>query len=104
MVMHYAIIGALVAFLPGASFFLIPLEVWLVYRIAIHHHAYEFGTFITLATGLATISMFLKALAALLHFLPLVGQIANSLVAFGFILILGSVAEQHYEKKARRQG
>jgi hypothetical protein len=61
--MAFALIGAVIALIPGASFILIPME------------------------GILTP--------------PLIGQIANSLVAFGFIMAVGSLTEQHYAKRSR---
>lgn len=102
MVMNYAIIGAAIAFIPGASLILIPMELYLIYRIAQDYQAFEFGPFLPMASALVVVSGFLKALATFLHTLPLIGQLMNSAVAFGFILAVGSLAEQHYRSKSRR--
>jgi hypothetical protein len=104
MVIQFAWIGALVALIPGASFILIPMEVVLIYQIAKKHDAFELGAFIFMATVIMSISLFLKALASFLHALPIIGQVANSLVAFGFIYAVGTVAEQHYAKRGQSRG
>jgi hypothetical protein len=100
MVLGFAMIGALIAFVPGGSFILIPMEVFLIYQIAAKYRAFEFGPFLAMASALVVISGFLKGLATFLHVLPLVGQFANSLVAFGFIFIVGLLAEQYYSGKS----
>lgn len=102
MTFAFALIGALVAFIPGASFILIPMEVFLVYKIASSHNAFEFGPFIVMTAALVTISTFLKGLATFLHGVPILGQFANSLVAFCFILVIGVLAEQYYASRSRR--
>jgi hypothetical protein len=101
MVLTLAWIGAAVAFVPGASFILIPMEVFMVYRIASKHNAFEFGPFIVMTAAVVSISVFLKGLATFLHALPVIGQLANSLVAFGFIFVLGLLAERHYSSRPK---
>ena len=96
----FAVIGALVAFFPGASFTLIPMEVFLVYKIARKHNAFDFTAFITMMSALVLISGFLKGLATFLQVLPLIGQFANSIVAASFIIVLGLLAEQFYASRS----
>ncbi len=96
-----ALIGAVVAFIPGASVILIPMEIFMVYKIANSHNAFELGLFIAMSVGIVTISVTLKGLALLLDIIPVVGEIANSLVAFMFIVCLGFIAETYYRGKAR---
>lgn len=103
MVQKFAIAGAVVGFIPGGSFILIPMEVYLIYQIARRHNAFEPLPFVAMAAALVTISGFLKGLATFLHALPLIGQVANSVVAGGFILIVGTAAEQYYSRKAGHQ-
>jgi len=98
MVQKYAIAGAAIGFIPGGSFLLIPMEVYLLYQIATRHNAFAPVPFLAMAAALVTISTFLKGLATFLHALPVLGQFANSIVAGGFILIMGSAAEQHYSR------
>jgi hypothetical protein len=101
MVLMFAWIGAVIALVPGASFILIPMEIILLYQIASKHNAFELAPFLAMTAALVTISAFLKGLATFLHAIPIFGQIANSLVAFGFIYIVGLLAERHYSNRAR---
>lgn len=99
MVVVFAIIGAVLGFVPGGSFIMIPMEIFLVYSIQKKYDAFDFVTFILLAGALGACSIFLKGLASFLHVIPLIGQFANSIVGAGFILIVGNLAEQHYASK-----
>lgn len=101
MIFMFAIVGAVVAFLPAASFFLIPLELFLIHRIADRYGQFELAPFLAMAAALFTFSAFLKGAASLLHWIPLLGQLANSGIAFVFILIVGNLAESYYQGKAR---
>lgn len=96
MIFKFAVFGGLVAFIPGASFILIPLELHIVYKIADKYNSFELFPFIMMSAAIISISFFLKGLASFLHPFPIIGQFANSIVAFGFILILGRLAEKHY--------
>ena len=44
MIFKFAVFGGLVAFIPGASFILIPLELHIVYKIADKYNSFEFDT------------------------------------------------------------
>ncbi len=103
MIFIFAIIGAFLAIIPGASFLLIPLELLMLYLIANKHEVFELGEFLAISAALITISGFLKGLASFLHSVPVLGQLANSLVAGGFILIVGWLAQQHYASKKAQQ-
>lgn len=102
MVLAFAAIGAVVALIPGASFFLIPLELFMLYQIAEKHNAFELPTFLAMCAAIVTTSAFLKGLASFLHAIPIVGQLANSLVAAVFIAVVGLLAEKYYSGKAVR--
>jgi hypothetical protein len=104
IVWAFAFIGGFVAFLPipGVSFILIPMEIFLLYKIASRHNAFDFVPLLGFTGLLLTISIVLKGLAAALTAIPLIGWMANSLVAFGFIMTLGHMAESHYSKHRRR--
>jgi len=91
-------IGAIVGFVPGGSFILIPMEVFLLYKIISKYNAFHLGEFLGLAAALIGLSTFLKGLATFLHPIIIIGQIANSLVAFFFIIAFGYMADQHYSK------
>lgn len=101
MPVAFAVIGAVIAFIPFASFILIPMEWLMVYLIAQRHNAFELGPYAGVCAAVFTVSAFLKAFAFFLHGLPMVGQCANSVVAFGFILALGTIAENYYSSKAK---
>lgn len=100
----FAFIGGLVAFIPGASYLLIPMEVYLLYKIAMRYCDHlDVPSFVGAATALVAGSTFLKSLALFLNPIPVIGQIANSLVAFGFIVAFGLLAEHHYAKGPESQ-
>ncbi len=101
MITICAVIGALIGFIPGGTFLLIPMEMFMLYKIMDSHNAFDLMTFIGLLVPMLTISAFLKGLASFLHAVPVIGQVANSIVAVVFIISLGNLAEQHYAGKAQ---
>jgi uncharacterized membrane protein len=94
----FAAIGAVVAFIPFASYLLIFLELYLLYKIVTCYGELQVPTFAAVATGLVAASVTLKSLALTLNVFVGTGQIANSLVAFGFIVAFGLLAQHHYSK------
>lgn len=102
MVLKYAIIGAIVALVPMASFVLIPMEVYMVYKIATRHQAFDLVHFAVFAAALVAVSTILKGMATYLHVIVGIGQLANAGIAFFFILALGAVAEKHYEGQSAK--
>ncbi len=98
MVLKYALIGAVIALVPGASVLLIPMEVYMVYQIAAKNNSFEFVPFMVMSAALVTISGSLKGLVTLLHGILVLGQIINAGVAFGFIMAVGFVAEKYYAR------
>jgi hypothetical protein len=101
MILAFALIGAVVGFFPGGSFLLIPMEVYLLYKICTKHKAFDFPMFFLVAAALIGVSAFLKGLATFLQAIPVIGQFANSLVAFGFIVAFGNIAEHYYSRHPR---
>lgn len=99
----YAIIGAVVAFIPGASFLLILLEGFMVSQIAHRHNISALVEIVKFMAALVTISVVLKGAASILHVLPVIGQFGNSLFAFGFIWAIAKIANQHFANKAAKQ-
>jgi hypothetical protein len=99
MIFGFAVLGAVVALIPGASFLLIPMEVFLLYKVATRYNAFEFSNFLGWAVALVGVSTALKGLASLLHVIPVVGQITNSIIAFSFIMLIGNLAEKHYSTR-----
>jgi len=89
-------LGALIALVPLASFVLIGLEVVMVYQIAKNYNIINIGDLVWFCSKMILISLFLKFLAAWLHLIPVIGQIANSLVAGAFIYFVYDVADAHY--------
>ena len=99
MTVALAFIGAVVAFIPGGAFLLIPMELFLLYSIMKKYNAFDFIPFIGLSAALICVSGFLKGLAFFLNGIPIIGQLANSFVAFAFIMAIGYMAEDHYKKR-----
>ena len=98
----YVAIGALIALFPMASFVLVAVEVVMVYKIAKSHDAFQLGDLVWFCSKMVIISLFLKFLASWLHLVPGLGQIANSLVAGGFIYFAYDIADSHYASISRR--
>ena len=94
----YVAVGAFVALFPLASFVLIALEVIMVFNIAKKYGHANVPDLFWFCSVMVTLSFFLKFFAAWLHFIPLIGQVANSAVAGGFIFFAYNVAEEHYRK------
>jgi hypothetical protein len=95
----FATIGALIALLPGASFLLIILEAYLAYSIARRHNVPVLNG-VGIIGALITGSVVLKALASFLHIFLGIGQLANALVAFGFIVVFGNLVDQFFARQA----
>ncbi|MBO9341841.1 MAG: zinc ribbon domain-containing protein [Roseiflexus sp.] len=95
----FATIGALIALIPGASFLLIILEAFLSYSIARRHNVPVLNG-ISIIGALITGSIVLKALASFLHVFLGIGQLANALVAFGFIVMFGNLVDQFFARQA----
>ena len=66
------------------------------------YNAFDLVSFIGVAAGLAGVSAILKALASVLIVVPIIGWLMSSVIAFGFIMIFGHIADGHYSKLARR--
>lgn len=95
----FATIGALIALIPGASFLLIILEAYLSYSIARRHNVPVLNG-VGIIGALITGSVILKALASFLHIFLGIGQLANALVAFGFIVVFGNLVDQFFARQA----
>lgn len=98
----YVGIGAFVALFPMASFVLIALEVVMVFQIAKKHDAVHLGDIVWFCTVMVIVSAVLKFIAAWLHFIPLIGQVSNSLVAAAFIYFAFDLADAHYAKLGKQ--
>ena len=97
----YVAIGAVIALFPMASYVLIAVEVVMVYQIAKSYDAVRVFDLVWFCTKMGFLSLVLKFLATWLHIIPLVGQVANSLVAGGFIYFVYDVADSHYKSISR---
>ncbi len=94
----FTVFAFFIGFIPGGSFILIPAEMLLVYLILNKNKNYKLTEFVPICVLLAVSSTFLKGLALLLHAIPLLGQITNSLIASGFMYLVGTLAESHKPK------
>jgi hypothetical protein len=98
----YVIIGALAALVPFASYGLIALEVIMVYQIAKSHNVVHLWDIVWFCSIMVTVSFFLSSLAIWMHMIPIIGQIANSIVAGGFIFFVYDLADTHYKKLSNK--
>lgn len=98
----FALIGGFIALIPGASFLLIGLEVYLAYTIAKRHDVPLLNG-IGIIGALITGSAVLKFFASLFHFALGIGQLANGIFAFAFIVIFGKLVEQFFARQAATQ-
>lgn len=97
MIKIFVIAAAVIGLLPGASFVLIPLELILVYKILDNYKKFDIFKYLGFAAALVTVSTFLKGFSSLLHFMPIVGQFANSIVAASFMYLVGVLLTKHCE-------
>lgn len=74
----------------------------MVYQIAKSYDAVHIGDLVWFCSKMVVLSVVLKFLATWLHIIPLVGQVANSLVAAAFIYFVYDVADSHYASISRR--
>ena len=99
MITIFTIVAAFVGLIPGGHFILIPMEIYLVYRIAQNHNEFDFLQFIVMSGVLIAATGFLGGLASFLHTIPIFGQISNSIEAAGVMYFIGNTAENYYSKK-----
>jgi hypothetical protein len=97
--MAFTIVAFFVGFIPMGSFVLIPAEMLLVYLILNKNDNFKLTEFAVICAVLATATTFLKGLAQLLHLIPVLGQITNSIIAAVVMYIIGSLAESHKPKQ-----
>ncbi|MEI7870152.1 MAG: hypothetical protein WCI11_19890 [Candidatus Methylumidiphilus sp.] len=97
----YVLIAGVLGFLPGIAFGLILVEVYMVFGIAHGYGVDNTGEIALFCFKAGVISAALKAVAHALHFAPVIGQIANSIVAIVFVVILYNIADSHYEHLAK---
>ncbi len=95
----FTIFAFFVGFIPGGSFILIPAEMLLVYLILNKNENFKLTEFVPVCILLVASSAFLKGLALLLHAIPILGQITNSIIAASVMYLVGTLAESHKRKK-----
>jgi hypothetical protein len=98
----YVAIGAVIALFPMVSYVLVAVEVVMIYQIAKSYNAVNILDLVWFCVKMGILSLFLKFLASWLHFIPVIGQIANSLVAGGFIYFVYNLTDSHYSSISRR--
>ena len=99
MLLGFTVIAAFIGLIPGGHFILIPMEIYLVYSTSKKYDAFNFLEFIVMSGVLIAATTFLGGLATFLHVIPVIGQLANSIVAAGVMYGIGYTAEDHYSKK-----
>lgn len=100
MLLYIIIAGALGLF-PGISYFLIIMETWMIFNVAHGYQIDNTGEIVFWCTVSAVVSAVLKTVAHTLHLAPVVGQIANSIVAMLFVAGVYTWADSHYQHLAR---
>ncbi|WCM28287.1 hypothetical protein NDN01_05020 [Sphingomonas sp. QA11] len=96
MIFVFTVIAAILGFIPGASFILIPMEMYIVYKFANESGRFNLFEFCAFGAALWAVSAILIGFAQILHFIPLIGQVANSIVAGSVMYFVGHAAEKHY--------
>jgi hypothetical protein len=97
----YILCAGVFGFIPGVAYLLIVMETWMIYSIAHGYGVDNLGEIVFYCGVAGTISFVLKSVAHLLHLAPLIGQIANSIVAMVFVFALYSIADSHYAHLAK---
>jgi len=96
-----AVVAAVTAPIPGTSLLLTGLEIYMIVHISkIHDSKVGLKEIGYSAVALYGLSTTLKDIALeLLTFLPVVGWIAETIVATLFVLFLGGLANLYFSKK-----
>ena len=97
----YILIAAVLGFIPFAAYLLVPMEAWMIFDIAHGYGVDNTAEIVFFCIKAGVVSAFLKTVAHLIHLAPVVGQVANSIVAVVFIVALYNVADSHYSHLAR---
>jgi len=108
LVLVYAVIAVVIALvtgpIPGSSILLTGLETLMAFQIARRYGFHlDLGEIGFAAATIFGISAFLKlAVSTLLEFVPILGWfIAKPAVAFLFVIVLGTLADQYFKDKRR---
>jgi hypothetical protein len=92
----YVLVAGVFGLVPGVAYFLIGMETWMIFSIAHDYNVDNTGEIVFFCIKSGAISAVLKTVAHALHFAPLIGQVANSIVAMLFVFALHSIADSHY--------
>lgn len=96
----YALVAGCLGLLPGIAFALILVEVHMIFGIAHGYVIDNAGEIAFFCFKAGAISAALKAAAHALHVVPVIGQVANSIVAIAFVVVLYNIADSHYSHLA----
>jgi hypothetical protein len=96
----YALIAGFLGVIPGSPFLLILLDVWIIYEAACRYDVSAFGEIASYLTLATFIGFVLKGFANFLHAIPLVGQLANAIVAGVYTYFLYNVVDTHFSHVA----
>jgi hypothetical protein len=92
----YILIAGALGFLPAVSYALILMESWMIFDVAHGYGVDNTGEIVLFCIKSGAISAVLKTVAHALHLAPVIGQIANSIVAIVFVAALYNIADSHY--------
>jgi uncharacterized protein (DUF697 family) len=96
LINRYAIVAAVCGLIPvGGSIFILVLEGVMFYHICAKHNRHVLHEGILFVGAVAGLSILFKAAAEVLHTIPVIGQVANALVAYGVVYGLGVVIENY---------
>jgi hypothetical protein len=97
----YILIALVLGFVPGIAYGLILVESYMIFDIAHGYGVDSTGEIVFFCFKAGVVSAVLKTVAHAIHLVPIIGQVANSLVAAVFVFGLYNVADSHYQHLAR---
>jgi hypothetical protein len=97
----YILIAAVLGFIPGIAYGLVIMETYMIFDIAHGYGVDNTGEIALFCFKSGVISAVLKTVAHALHLAPVIGQVANSIVAIIFVFVLHNIADSHYQHLAR---
>jgi uncharacterized protein (DUF697 family) len=96
LILKYAAAAAVCGLIPiGGSMCILLLELCMFYHICAKYHVPALHKGIGFIIALFGISFLFKGVAEALHAIPVIGQLANSLVAFGVVMVLGKAINNY---------
>ena len=103
-VRKFALAAAFIGLLPFSSFFLVPLELVMIYRLSVLNRRpfsiVEFG-FIAIVCALGTVMR--GWVAFIFTFLGPLGWLAKAVIAGLFVLLFGWLVNQYYQSENMKQ-